>query len=110
LCERGISTFENYTLHTLDLSAVPALKMLSHLQVIVDPSHATGKWKLVSPLAKAAIAAGADGLIIEVHPDPESSLSDGAQTLKVETFAQLMKELVPLVQAVGREISQVSPD
>jgi len=110
LCERGIRTFENYTLHTLDLSAVPALKMLSHLPVIVDPSNATGKWKLVSPLAKAAVAAGADGLIIQVHPDPESSLSDGAQTLKLETFAQLMKELVPLVQAVGREISQVSPD
>ncbi len=103
LCERGIRTFENYTRNTLDLSAVPALKKLSHLPVIVDPSHSTGRWKLVSPMAKAAIAAGADGLIIEVHPDPKSSLSDGAQTLRLDTFTQLMKELRPIVQAVGRE-------
>ncbi len=105
LCERGIRTFENYTRNTLDLSAVPALKELSHLPVIVDPSHATGKWRLVSPMAKAAIAAGADGLLIEVHPDPKSSLSDGAQTLKLDTFTKLMKELKPIVQAVGREFS-----
>jgi len=104
LCERGIRTFENYTRNTLDLSAVPALKRLSHLPVIVDPSHATGRWRLVSPMAKAAIAAGADGLLIEVHPDPRSSLSDGAQTLKLDTFTQLMKELRPIVQAVGREL------
>ena len=104
LCERGIRTFENYTRNTLDLSAVPALKRLSHLPVIVDPSHATGKWRLVSPMAKAAIAVGADGLLIEVHPDPKSSLSDGAQTLKLDTFTQLMKELRPIVQAVGREL------
>ena len=103
LCERGIRTFENYTRNTLDLSAVPALKKLSHLPVIVDPSHSTGRWKLVSPMAKAAIAAGADGLIIEVHPDPKSSLSDGAQTLRLDTFTQLMKELRPIIQAVGRE-------
>jgi len=98
LCERGIRTFENYTLNTLDLSAVPALKILSHLPVIVDPSHATGRWKLVIPMSKAAIAAGADGLIIEVHTDPANSLSDGTQTLKIDTFTQLMKELKPLIQ------------
>ena len=104
LCERGIRTFENYTRNTLDLSAIPALKRLSHLPVIVDPSHATGRWRLVSPMAKAAIAAGADGLLIEVHLDPKSSLSDGAQTLRLDTFTQLMKELNPIVQAVGREL------
>jgi len=105
LCERGIRTFENYTRNTLDLSAVPALKRLSHLPVIVDPSHATGRWRLVSPMAKAAIAAGADGLLIEVHPEPKSSLSDGAQTLRFDTFTQLMKEIRPIIQAVGREFS-----
>jgi len=104
LCERGIRTFENYTRNTLDLSAIPALKRLSHLPIIVDPSHATGRWRLVSPMAKAAIAVGADGLLIEVHPDPKSSLSDGAQTLRLDTFTQLMKELSPIVQAVGREL------
>jgi 3-deoxy-7-phosphoheptulonate synthase len=103
LCERGIRTFENYTRNTLDLSAIPAVKRLSHLPIIVDPSHGTGRWRLVSPMAKAAIAAGADGLIIEVHPDPKSSLSDGAQSLKLDTFAQLMKELRPIIQAIGRE-------
>lgn len=103
LCERGIRTFENYTRNTLDLSAVPALKRLSHLPIIVDPSHATGRWRLVSPMAKAAMAVGADGLLIEVHPDPRSSLSDGAQTLKIDTFIQLMKEIKPIVQAIGRE-------
>jgi 3-deoxy-7-phosphoheptulonate synthase len=110
LCERGIRTFENYTRNTLDLSAVPALKLLSHLPVIVDPSHATGKWRLVSPMAKAAIAVGADGLLIEVHPDPKSSFSDGTQTLKIDTFAQLMKELRPIVQAVGRELGTPAED
>jgi 3-deoxy-7-phosphoheptulonate synthase len=111
LCERGIRTFENYTRNTLDLSAVPALKRLSHLPVIVDPSHATGRWRLVTPMAKAAVAVGADGLLIEVHPDPKSSLSDGAQTLKIDTFAQLMKELSPIVQAVGREfVTSVEDD
>ncbi len=104
LCERGIRTFENYTRNTLDLSAVPVLKRLSHLPIIVDPSHATGRWRLVNPMAKAAIAVGADGLLIEVHPDPRSSLSDGAQTLRLDTFTQLMKELSPIAQAVGREL------
>jgi len=110
LCERGIRTFENYTRNTLDLSAVPALKRLSHLPVIVDPSHATGRWRLVTPMAKAAVAVGADGLLIEVHPDPKSSLSDGAQTLRIDTFAQLMKELRPIVQAVGRELGTSAED
>jgi len=110
LCERGIRTFENYTRNTLDLSAIPALKRLSHLPIIVDPSHATGKWRLVSPMTKAAIAAGADGLIIEVHPDPKSSLSDGAQTLRLATFTQLMKEIKPIVQAVGRELGISAED
>ena len=105
LCERGIRTFENYTCNTLDLSAVPALKRLSHLPVIVDPSHGTGKWRLVSPMAKAAVAVGADGLLIEVHPDPKSSISDGAQTLKLDTFSQLMKELTPIALAVSRELN-----
>ncbi len=105
LCERGIRTFENYTRNTLDLSAVPALKELSHLPVIVDPSHATGKWRLVSPMAKAAIAAGADGLLIEVHPDPKNSLSDGAQTLNFDKFTKLIKELGPIIQAVEREFN-----
>jgi len=110
LCERGIRTFENYTRNTLDLSAVPALKRLSHLPVIVDPSHATGRWRLVTPMAKAAVAVGADGLLIEVHPDPKSSLSDGAQTLRIDTFAQLMKELNPIVLAVGRELGTSAED
>ena len=110
LCERGIRTFETYTRNTLDLSAIPALKRLSHLPIIIDPSHATGRWRLVSPMTKAAIAAGADGLIIEVHPDPKSSLSDGAQTLRLDTFNQLMKEIKPIVQAVGRELGISAED
>ena len=105
LCERGIRTFENYTRNTLDLNAIPAIKRLSHLPIIVDPSHGTGRWRLVKPMAKAAVAAGADGLIIEVHPDPKSSLSDGGQSLQLDTFAQLMKELRPIIQAVGREFA-----
>jgi len=104
LCERGIRTFEKYTRNTLDISAVPLLKQLSHLPVIVDPSHATGKWELVGPVARAAIAAGADGLIIEVHPQPEEALSDGIQSLKPERFAALMDELRPIASAVGRTL------
>jgi 3-deoxy-7-phosphoheptulonate synthase len=104
LCERGIRTFETETRNTLDLSAVPVIKSLSHLPVIIDPSHATGRWDLVAPMAKAAVAAGADGLIIEVHTDPENALSDGPQTLKTDQFAQLMKELERVADAVGREI------
>lgn len=104
LCERGIRTFEDYTRNTLDVSAVPAVKELSHLPMIVDPSHAAGKWGLVSALSKSAVAAGADGLIIEVHSHPEDALSDGAQSLLPSTFASLMKELKLLAQAIGREI------
>jgi len=104
LCERGIRTFENYTRNTLDLSAVPMLKQLSHLPVIVDPSHSTGKWELVEPMARAAVAAGADGLIIEVHPHPEEALSDGAQSLKPARFAALLQSLKPIAEAVGRTL------
>jgi 3-deoxy-7-phosphoheptulonate synthase len=93
LCERGIRTFETATRNTLDLSAIPVLKELTHLPVIVDPSHATGHWKYVLPLSKAAMAVGADGLLIEVHPQPEKALCDGAQSLKPEKFYQLMEEL-----------------
>jgi 3-deoxy-7-phosphoheptulonate synthase len=93
LCERGIRTFETATRNTLDLSAIPVLKELTHLPVIVDPSHATGHWKYVLPLSRAAMAVGADGLMIEVHPQPEKALCDGAQSLKPEKFYQLMEEL-----------------
>jgi 3-deoxy-7-phosphoheptulonate synthase len=104
LCERGIRTFESATRNTLDLSAVPVLKNLTHLPVVVDPSHAVGKWDLVAPMAKAAVAAGADALMIEVHTNPEEALSDGEQSLRPDLFAQLMKELKPVAEAVGREI------
>ncbi len=104
LCERGIRTFEKYTRNTVDISAVPLLKQLSHLPVIVDPSHGTGKWELVAPVARAAVAAGADGLIIEVHPRPAEALSDGAQSLKPEKFAALMQTLKPIAQVVGRTL------
>lgn len=93
LCERGIRTFETYTRNTLDLSAVPAIKELSHLPVIVDPSHATGRWSMIEPLSKAAIACGADGLMIEVHHEPEVAMCDGAQSLKPEKFEKLMKSI-----------------
>jgi len=104
LCERGIRTFETATRNTLDLSAVPILKQLTHLPVIVDPSHGVGKWDIVAPMAKAAIAAGADGLMIEVHTNPEEAMSDGEQSLKPSAFKKLMEELKPIAVAVGREI------
>ncbi len=104
LCERGIRTFEDYTRNTLDISAIPAVKQLSHLPIIVDPSHAAGKWGLVSALSKASVAAGADGLIIEVHSHPEDALSDGAQSLLPENFSALIQELKSIAKAVGREI------
>ncbi len=104
LCERGIRTYETYTRNTLDLSAIPAAKKLSHLPVIVDPSHAAGMWWMVEPLAKAAIAVGADGLMIEVHNDPENAWCDGAQSLKPERFASLMKDLKEIAKIVGREL------
>ena len=104
LCERGIRTFEDATRFTLDLNAIPLIKQLSHLPVIVDPSHGTGKWDLVSPMAKAAIAAGADGLMIEVHTNPEEAYSDGEQSLVPYRFDAMMKELKAVAKAVGREI------
>jgi 3-deoxy-7-phosphoheptulonate synthase len=104
LCERGIRTFETYTRNTMDINAVPLLKQLSHLPVIADPSHATGKWELVEPVSRAAVAAGADGLIIEVHPRPEEAVSDGAQSLKPSRFAALMQGLRPVAEAVGRSL------
>ncbi len=104
LCERGIRTFETATRNTLDISAVPILKQLTHLPVVVDPSHGVGKWDLVAPMSKAAIAAGADGLVIEVHINPEEALSDGEQSIKPDAFKKLMQELKPIASAVGREI------
>jgi len=104
LCERGIRTFETATRNTLDLNAVPLLKEWTHLPVLVDPSHGTGIYKMVTPMALAAIAAGADGLLIEVHPKPEAALSDGPQQLKPSRFADLMKTLKPLAEAVGRTL------
>jgi len=103
LCERGIRTFETHTRNTLDISAIPAVHHLSHLPVIVDPSHAAGKWGMVAPLAKAAVAAGSDGLIIEVHPCPDEALSDGGQSLNMANFSELMSQLVPVAEAVGRK-------
>ena len=104
LCERGIRTFESYTRNTLDISAIPVIKKLSHLPIIVDPSHGTGRRDKVPPMARAALAAGADGLLIEVHNDPEKALSDGAQSLYPTQFEQLMKELRMIAPAVGRTI------
>jgi len=104
LCERGIRTFEDFTRNTLDISAVPIVKQLSHLPIIVDPSHAAGKWGLVPSLSKAAVASGVDGLIIEVHPNPEEAVSDGAQSLIPEKFFDLMQELKKVAEAVGRQI------
>lgn len=105
-CERGIRTFETYTRNTLDLSMVPALHALSHLPVIVDPSHGTGRWELVAPMAKAAIAAGADGLIVEVHPQPEKALSDGKQSLTPLNFQKMMTELGKIAQVLDRPLAQ----
>ncbi len=104
LCERGIRTFETATRNTLDLSAVPVLKEKTHLPVLIDPSHATGHARYVEPMALAAIAAGADGLVIEVHPQPEKALSDGPQSLRPDDFKRLMDKLRPIAAAVGREL------
>lgn len=106
LCERGIRTFETATRNSLDINAVPLLGELTHLPLIVDPSHATGRSSLVRAVSLAAVAAGADGLLIEVHPDPERALSDGPQSLDLDEFSRLMKELAPISEAVGREISR----
>jgi len=104
LCERGIRTFETATRFTLDLNAVPVIKKLSHLPIIVDPSHGTGHWEYVTPMAKAAVACGADGLMIEVHVRPEIAFSDGIQSLKPTLFRELMREIAPFVQAAGRRL------
>lgn len=104
LCERGIRTFETHTRNTLDISAIPAVRELTHLPVIVDPSHATGKWEMVIPLSRAAIAAGADGLLIEVHPNPAEALCDGHQSLTPKNFERLLYELEPIANAVGRRL------
>jgi 3-deoxy-7-phosphoheptulonate synthase len=106
LCERGIRTFEQSTRNTLDLNAIPVLKRETHLPVIVDPSHGTGRWWMVSDLSRAAVAVGADGLLVEVHPDPEQALSDGAQSLRPERFEAMMREVQAVAQAVGRTVAQ----
>ena len=103
-CERGIRTFETYTRNTMDLAVIPIIKERTHLPIIIDPSHATGDWKLIEPMALAAVAAGADGLIIEVHDHPEKAWSDGAQSLKPEKFAQLIIKAREVAHAVGREL------
>lgn len=105
LCERGIRTFETYTRNTLDLQSIPVLRRLTHLPVVVDPSHAGGKWWLVEPMAKAAIAAGADGLMVEVHNDPECALCDGAQSLKPAKYDTLIKEVSQIAKVIGKKMS-----
>ena len=106
LCERGIRTFENLTRNTLDLSAVPVVKQISHLPIVVDPSHAVAIRNRVAPLSRAAVAVGADGLLIEVHQDPENALCDGAQSLFVSQFASLMDEMRRIARAVGKNIAE----
>ena len=104
LCERGIRTFETSTRNTTDINAIPVLKSLTHLPVMLDPSHSTGQWQYVTAVARAAVAAGADGLIIEVHPNPEKALSDGGQSLKPEKFAELVRQIRGIAEAVGRYV------
>lgn len=105
LCERGIRTFETYTRNTMDISAIPVIEKVSHLPIIADPSHGTGRWHLVSPLALAAVAAGADGVMVEVHPNPDSALKDGAQSLTFENFRRLMSQIGPVAAGVGRRLA-----
>jgi len=109
LCERGIRTFETYTRNTMDISAIPVVKKLSHLPIIADPSHGTGRRDKVAPMARAAVAAGSDGLLIEVHPDPDHALSDGAQSLRFDQFEELMSQLRIIAPAVGRSMSEPRP-
>lgn len=104
LCERGVRTFESYTRNTLDLQAIPVIKSLTHLPIVVDPSHAGGKWWLVEPMAKAAVAAGADGLMVEVHNDPENALCDGAQSLKPEKYDMLLNSISKIAPVVGKSL------
>jgi 3-deoxy-7-phosphoheptulonate synthase len=108
LCERGIRTFETYTRNTMDVSSIPIIEKVSHLPIIADPSHATGKWYLVPPLALAAVAAGADGLLIEVHPNPDLALADGPQSLTFENFRLLMSQLLPIAKARNRKLTTPS--
>jgi 3-deoxy-7-phosphoheptulonate synthase len=108
LCERGIRTFETATRNTTDINAVPVLKSLTHLPVILDPSHSTGNWAYVSAIARAGVAAGADGLIVEVHNRPNEALSDGGQSLKPERFAELVSQVQAVAQAIGREVPPLS--
>jgi len=108
LCERGIRTFETYTRNTMDVSAIPIIEKVSHLPIIADPSHATGKWYLVTPLALAAVAAGADGLLIEVHPNPDLALTDGPQSLTFDNFRLLMSQLLPIAQTKNRKLATPS--
>src|SRR6185436_15173346 len=105
LCERGIRTFVEYTRNTLDLNVVPAVKLLSHLPILVNPSHGTGRQDLILPMSRAAIAAGADGLIVEVHPKPAEAFSDGDQSLDINAFAKLMNEMRAIAPAVGRSMA-----
>jgi 3-deoxy-7-phosphoheptulonate synthase len=104
LCERGIRTFETYTRNTMDVSAIPVIKELSHLPIIADPSHGTGRWSLVTPLALASIAAGADGIMVEVHPNPDKALKDGPQSLNFDNFAQLTSKLAAVATSIGRKV------
>ena len=106
LCERGIRTFETYTRNTMDISAIPVVKKLSHLPIVADPSHGTGRRDKVAPMARAAVAAGSDGLLVEVHPDPDHALSDGAQSLRFEQFEELMSQLRIIAPAVGRTMAE----
>jgi 3-deoxy-7-phosphoheptulonate synthase len=110
LCERGIRTFETMTRNTLDISSIPLIKQISHLPILVDPSHATGKSSLVAPLSMAALAAGADGLIIEVHNDPAAALCDGPQSLTPQAFDELMQKIRPLAKALGRKMNRINPN
>ena len=105
LCERGIRTFETYTRNTMDVSAIPVIEKVSHLPIIADPSHGTGKWYLVAPVALAAVAAGADGVMIEVHPSPDHALKDGAQSLTFDNFQRLMEQLVNVAASVGKKMA-----
>jgi len=107
LCERGIRSIERYTRNTTDINAIPVVKELSHLPVILDPSHSTGQWQYVSAVARAGVAAGADGLLVEVHPRPQEALSDGAQSLRPERFAEMVRQVRDIAQAVGRELLEV---
>ncbi len=108
LCERGIRTFETYTRNTMDISAIPIIEKVSHLPIVADPSHATGKWYLVPPLALAAVAAGADGLLIEVHPNPDLALADGPQSLTFDNFRLLMSQILPIAEAKNRKLAAPS--